>query len=284
MKAFPLSILVAACCLGSLSSAFGADPPGKSPAEIAAAEYAQVMSLTPRVENGRQVYFTCAVCHSPEGWGTPDGAYPQIAGQLRTVIIKQLADIRARHRDNPLMYPFSVPRILGGAQNIADVAAYVASLPMTPENGKGPGLDLDLGAKLYRVNCQNCHGEAGAGREEDHLPQIAGQHFNYLMRQFDSIRSGRRKNSDPEMVKQIERFNLREQAAVLDYTSRLAPPHGKVAAAGWNNPHFPAYVRETLDQGATSESPLVPPAASPSRIDQSPEPAFPTPAPGAGGN
>lgn len=281
MKANPLSILVAACCLGSLSPVLGADPPGKSPAEIAAAEYAQVMSLTPNVENGRRVYLTCAVCHSPEGWGTPDGAYPQIAGQLRTVIIKQLADIRARHRDNPLMYPFSVPRILGGAQNIADVAAYVASLPMTSDNGKGPGLDLDLGARLYQEHCHNCHGKAGAGIEEDHLPQIAGQHFNYLVRQFDAIRSGRRKNSDPEMVKQIERFTLREQTAVLDYTSRLAPPNGKVAAAGWRNPHFPAFVRETMSPGAALEPPVMPPP--PPEMAQPPALPAPIPAPGAGG-
>ncbi|MGE5153590.1 MAG: c-type cytochrome, partial [Bdellovibrio bacteriovorus] len=171
------------------------------------------------------------------------------------------ADIRARHRDNPLMYPFSVPRILGGPQNIADVAAYVASMPMTPDNGKGPGLDLELGAKLYEEHCQNCHGEAGAGREEDHLPQIAGQHFNYLMRQFDAIRTGRRKNSDPEMVKQIERFTLREQTAVLDYTSRLAPPYNKVAKPGWTNPHFPYFVRQPMGPEAPAPEQSPPPGA-----------------------
>lgn len=284
MKLYPLSTLVAACSLAILSPAQGVDPPGSDTADIAAAEYAEVMSLTPSVDNGRQVYLTCAVCHSPEGWGTPDGAYPQIAGQLRTVIIKQLADIRARHRDNPLMYPFSVPRILGGPQNIADVAAYVASLPMTAQNGKGPGRDLDLGAKLYQKYCHDCHGDAGVGEEEDHLPQIAGQHFNYLMRQFDAIRSGRRKNSDPEMVKQIERFTLREQTAVLDYTSRLAPPYGKVAAAGWTNPHFPSYVRQpmTLEMALEPQGMPPPPPPPPAPSEMAQPPGSPAAAPGAG--
>ena len=63
-------------------------------AETAHAEYDEVMALTPDVDNGRRVYLTCAVCHRPEGWGSPDGTYPQIAGQLRSVIIKQLADVR----------------------------------------------------------------------------------------------------------------------------------------------------------------------------------------------
>ena len=71
--------------------------------EIAEHEYNEVMKLKPNIENGRAVYRVCAVCHLPEAWGTPDGAYPQIAGQSYTVIIKQLTDIRARNRDNPLM-------------------------------------------------------------------------------------------------------------------------------------------------------------------------------------
>ena len=215
----------------------------EEPAEVAKREYEQVMALTPNLDNGRQIFLICAVCHRPEGWGSRDGTYPQIAGQLSTVIVKQLADIRARNRDNPLMYPFSVPRVLGGAQNIADVAAYVAQLPMTADNGKGPGIDLELGAELFRDHCRQCHGEDGQGNGAEHLPQIAGQHYAYLVRQFDAIRTERRKNSDPKMVRQINGFTLREELAVLDYTSRLPLPPEKLAPAGWTNPDFPGYVR-----------------------------------------
>ena len=152
MKTMPLAL-----ALGALMTAGGpqAAPPdakivAASPAQVAAKEYDEVMALTPNPARGAKVYITCAVCHRPDGWGSPDGDYPQIAGQLYTVIIKQLADIRARNRDNPLMYPFSVPRILGGAQEMADVAAYVSRLPMTADNGKGPGTDLELGKRLYQ--------------------------------------------------------------------------------------------------------------------------------------
>ena len=284
MKSARFSPLLVAVSLVALAPVRASDSPAPSAAEIAMAEYAEVMALTPDVENGRQIYLTCAVCHGPEGWGMPDGSYPQIAGQLRTVIIKQLADVRARHRDNPLMYPFSVPRILGGPQNIADVAAYVASLPMTADNGKGPGLDLDLGAKLYQEHCQNCHGTEGFGNEEDHLPQIAGQHFHYLMRQFEAIRTGRRKNSDPEMVRQIQNFGLREQSAILDYTSRLPPPYEKVAAPGWTNPHFPSFVRQPMNPEMPPHPPVMPappPPPAPPAMGQ--PPGLPAAAPGGAG-
>ena len=59
----------------------------------------EAIKLAPDVGNGREVYLLCAVCHMPEGWGTEDGYYPQVAGQHSTVIIKQLADILARNRD-----------------------------------------------------------------------------------------------------------------------------------------------------------------------------------------
>ena len=72
-----------------------------SPAETAQAEYDQVMALEPDADNGRRVYLTCAVCHRPEGWGSIDGSYPQIAGQLRTVIIK---DVDSGHPGNEVVF------------------------------------------------------------------------------------------------------------------------------------------------------------------------------------
>ena len=235
----------------------------ETPADVAQREYDEVMGLEPDIDNGRRVYLLCAVCHLPEGWGTLDGAYPQIAGQRRTVIIKQLADFRAGNRDNPLMYPFAVPGILGGPQEIADVAAYVAQLPMTSLNGVGPGTDLELGERLYAENCVDCHGAAGEGDQQKHIPAIAGQHFNYLYRQFEAIRTGRRKNADSEMVKQIEGFQPAQQAAVLDYTSRLRPPADKLAEDGWRNPDFPSYVRDSMGLGTSPPTPLTPPAPPP---------------------
>ena len=259
-------------CLAVLASSGLAAGPSYSaaPAEIAQVEYEAIMNLEPNLDSGREAYLTCVNCHRPEGWGTVDGAYPQIAGQLRTVIIKQLADIRARNRRNPLMYPFSMPRHLGGSQKVADVAAYVAQLPMTSKNGVGPGNDLELGTQLYKDNCAKCHGENGEGDTKEHIPAIAGQHFNYLVRQFDMIRTNRRRNADKKMVEQIRRFTSREEAAVLDYTSRLRPSPEKLAEEGWTNPDFPRYVRRPMVEGPPL--PAIPPMPGPPAIPAAPEP------------
>jgi cytochrome c553 len=213
------------------------------PSDAALLEYEQALELTPNPDNGRQVYRICAICHTPEGWGLVNGAYPQVAGQLQTVLIKQLADIRARNRDNPTMLPFTSPQLLGGAQEIADVAAYISRLPMTPHNGVGPGVDLAWGEQLYKDNCIECHGDRGEGNLEDHIPAIYGQHFLYLLRQFEWIKLERRRNADRKMVKQIHNFTPRDIHAVLDYVSRIRPPAEKLAGEGWTNPDFPKYAR-----------------------------------------
>ncbi len=246
-KQLPASI----CCAMAAVLVMGSALASEESIEAAKREYDLALGKTPDLENGKKLYLTCAVCHRPEAWGTDDGTYPQIAGQLNTVIIKQLADIRARNRDNPIMYPFAVPRIFGGAQEIADVAAYISALPMTPVNGVGPGRDLALGEKLYTENCVECHGKHGEGDKTDHIPALWGQHYRYLVRQFEWIKAGKRRNSDPKMQKQIKDFSARDIHAVMDYTSRLRPPKERSAESpGWQNPDFPNYVRPPMPAAA----------------------------------
>lgn len=235
-----LSASVAALALAGLVGA-GGDPGEKTNVNVWNAEGGEkdeAMKLTPNLENGKAVYEVCAACHLPEGWGSKDGTFPQIAGQHFEVIIKQLSDIRALNRDNPTMYPFALPREIGGVQSVADVAEYIATLPMTPDNGKGPGTDLELGAKLYKDNCVKCHGEKGEGNGDKWYPLIQGQHYEYLLRQFREIKGGKRRNSNPDMVAQIKSFSDRDVLAVMDYVSRLQAPKEKVAAPGWQNPDF----------------------------------------------
>lgn len=205
-------------------------------------EQDEALHLTPDIDNGRDVYEVCSACHLPEGWGLQEGTFPQLAGQHRGVLIKQLADIRALNRDNPTMYPFALPESIGDAQAIADVVAYIEQLPMNPDPGRGPWEPgtphFEAGKKLFADNCVKCHGETGMGDKEKFYPRINGQHYNYMLRQFEWIRDGKRRNANPDMVKQIENFTEADEIAVLDYVSRLKPPKEMLAEPGWQNPDF----------------------------------------------
>nr|CRH04247.1 Putative cytochrome c, monohaem [Candidatus Magnetococcus massalia] len=196
------------------------------------------VKLKPNLENGKVIYEVCSACHMPEGWGLDDGTFPQIAGQHREVLIKQLADIRAENRDVPTMYPFAIPSEIGGAQSIADVAAYISKLPMNNKNGVGKGDNLERGQAIYEKDCVRCHGDMGEGSAGDYFPAVYGQHYRYVLRQMEWIRDGKRRNANPDMVRQLRRFSQADLEAVSDYVSRLKPPADRIAKSGWRNVDF----------------------------------------------
>ena len=199
----------------------------------------QAVDATPNLHNGKLLYHNCAVCHSPEGWGTPSGHFPQIAGQHKSVIIKQLRDIHDGNRDNPTMRPFTNPIFLQGPQSISDLSAYISQLPMVPNNSLGYGTELAEGKKLYDDNCKQCHEANGEGKADKFYPRIQGQHFRYLVRQLHWIKNGKRRNADRKMVKQIQGFSYREVELIADYVSRLKPNKSLVAESiYWKNPDF----------------------------------------------
>ena len=241
MKNIRLEAAIAAATLLAAGAALA--EPGYPAPRQALGEYEEALKLVPNPDRGRELFRKCAICHLPEGSGTESGSYPQIAGQINTVVIKQLADIRARNRDVPTMFPFSDRANLGGPHDGAYVAAYVSALPMTPNNGKGPGHYRKRGEALYRENCAECHGDNGEGDQENHIPALYGQHYRYLVRQFEWIRMGRQRNADPDMVEQIRGFTPFDVHAIMDYVSGLQPPAEKLAEPGWRNPDFPSYTR-----------------------------------------
>ncbi len=118
------------------------------------------------------------------------------------------------------------------------MAAYVDTLEINPRLSKGPGSDLELGKKLYVGSCQSCHGAQAEGDGERFIPRLQAQPYRYLVRQFERIRDGQRKNAHAGMVAQIQEFGEAETQAVLDYVSRLEPPEELTAPEGWKNPDF----------------------------------------------
>ncbi|MBF0279687.1 MAG: c-type cytochrome [SAR324 cluster bacterium] len=201
-------------------------------------EAIEALKLKGNLEDGQIIYEEiCEICHQPGGHGDPAGNFPQLAGQHSSVIIKQIADIRAGNRDNPTMYPFANIEALqastedlfddpkSGPQTLADVAAYIQTLIMA-STVKGEGNDLEHGAKIYKENCVRCHGDHGQGSFKNYYPVIAGQNFKYLLRQFRWIKEGKRRNANPEMVEQIKNFSERDIQAVMDFSSRQSMKPG----------------------------------------------------------
>jgi len=178
------------------------------------------------VIRGEIAYEVCQGCHGFGAPGDVEGYYPRLAGQHASVLIKQMTDVRAGRRDNPTEYPFLTEHVIN-VQEIADIAAYLEGLPVTPDHGKGPGDNLERGEKLYGEDCMDCHGIYGEGDAEEFYPRVSGQHYAYMVRESRDIRDGRRRNANPEMVDSIEDYSDEDINAVSDYMSRLpiTPPY-----------------------------------------------------------
>lgn len=95
--------------------------------EVEVKEYAPVVDLsTPELVKGHKLYNQCISCHGKGGEGKASQKAPFIGGQFDWYIEKQLVDMKAGVRSNPVMNP-----ILKGLspQDMKDLAAYVSRLP-----------------------------------------------------------------------------------------------------------------------------------------------------------
>ncbi|MDR2239033.1 MAG: c-type cytochrome [Zoogloeaceae bacterium] len=189
-------------------------------------EKVEALHLKGDKKRGEEAYEVCGACHLPSGAGRPDGTFPQLAGQHTTVLIKQMADIRAGLRDNPTMYPFAAT--LTDPQELADVSVYIEGLCIPTDHGKYEGADAALqvnkGKELYEKQCKECHGANGEGDKAKFYPVIAGQHYKYLLRQMTEIRDGKRRNANPDMVKVIKPYTNDQLIAISAYQSSLSMP------------------------------------------------------------
>ena len=201
-------------------------------------EKAEALQLKGDKKRGAEGYELCGACHLPSGAGRPDGTFPQLAGQHATVLIKQMADIRAGVRDNPAMYPFAAT--LTDPQELADVASHIESLCIPVDHGRYEGPDaavqLATGKALYEKECQDCHGPNGQGVKEKFYPVIAGQHYKYLLRQMTEIRDGRRRNANPDMVRIIKKYDDKQLVAISAYQSSLVMPGNMCTPKGESGP------------------------------------------------
>jgi cytochrome c553 len=190
-------------------------------ASIPQQEYDLVQRSKADMVHGATLFETCAACHGPDGAGTRDGSVPAIAAQHFRVITRELVDYRHDKRWDLRMEHFTDEHHLSGAQDIADVAAYISDLPPTHTSGVGSGEFLDHGAEVYGRLCASCHGPAAEGENLKRYPRLAGQHFEYLLRQMHDAVEGRRPNFPREHVRLLERFERPDFVGVADYLSRL---------------------------------------------------------------
>ncbi len=215
----------------ALSTAVVSQPPSaaapQSPAVSANTDLRAVLEATPDPQNGIKLFHICAECHGPQGGGDASGWPPEIAGQHPRVIAKELTDFRAGLRWYDPMERIAGRHVLHTIQDIADVAAYVGSLPPSTATALGEGQSLERGGRLYARGCQWCHGSQGEGSDERFVPRVAGQQYEYLLRQLHDTVGGRRPNMSAQHLQLLEHADMDDMVGLAGYMCRLGRPAGQ---------------------------------------------------------
>jgi cytochrome c553 len=192
-------------------------------AAIAQQEFEAVLRSRPDITHGEQLFATCAACHGANGAGVGDGTVPAIAGQHYQVIAHELVDYRHDKRWDPRMEHHADDHNLGDTQDLVDVASYISSLKPWRTGGVGDGEFVGNGERVYARACASCHGAAAEGEDRARYPRLAGQHYEYLLRQLHDAVEGRRPNFPREHIRLLRHFEREDYMGVADYLSRLNP-------------------------------------------------------------
>jgi cytochrome c553 len=211
--------LSAALVLGTAAALVPAPAGAVSTAD---AEYAAALRLKPRPDHGAQLFELCAACHGQDGAGSSDGAVPAIAGQYVPVLVKQLVDFHYDTRHDIRVQGFISHHQLT-PQDLADVAAYVSSLPPRQPTLRQESSHIGRGAELFGSLCAGCHGSRAEGDSRASVPRLAGQHSEYLIEQLRDAAEGGRPGMQRDHAGVLAKLSIDDIDDLVEYLSGVAP-------------------------------------------------------------
>jgi cytochrome c553 len=180
-----------------------------------------VAHAAPSISDGSRLYAPCGVCHQPKAWGSPDGTIPNLAGQQKRYLEKQLAVFSSGARVDTAMQVVAAHPMFSDPHNIVVLASYLSGLDPNPNPVFGSGEHLRVGQELFSHICAACHGVDGGGERSNRVPRIAGQHYPYLRRQIEAAANLHKELAPPEMTSALRGMRPQEKDALADYIARL---------------------------------------------------------------
>lgn len=136
----------------------------------------------------------CAACHGVDGNST-DPQYPKLAGQTARYIYIQLKDFKEGRRQDPQMSPMAANL---SKEDMWAIGTYFESQKQAPSTYKVEGDKVAEGRKIADAAlCTMCHLGGFLGQNE--VPRVAGQHYEYIVKQLRDFRDKNRTNDAGNM-------------------------------------------------------------------------------------
>lgn len=173
-------------------------------------------ALAADIEAGRAKAEACVACHGPGGNATLPGV-PSLAAQPAMHTFLQLVQFRARRRVDAQMTPF-VEKLTD--RDMQDIAAYFAAQPQTPPTFAADAAKAALGRKLAEaLYCGSCHRPDMSGQNQ--IPRLAGQNFQYLVKQLRGLKDGSRRDIDGTMAAAAQALSEQDVENLAHYLAAL---------------------------------------------------------------
>jgi len=138
---------------------------------------------------------TCAACHGPNGNSTQP-LVPILAGQTSRYLYLQMRDYQEGRRSDPQMTPMVKDLTRDELRELAD---HFAAQKPAPQTFKVDSQKAKLGrAKSEETLCTMCHLGGFAGQNE--IPRVAGQHYDYVVKQLRDFKDKKRTNDAGNMT------------------------------------------------------------------------------------
>jgi cytochrome c553 len=190
-------------------------------------------ALAQDVARGEELFELCATCHGQTGGGNPVALAPAIAGLPQWFVEGQIKKFqsggRGTHYDDisgMRMRPMSL--WVRDPADVANVAAYVASLPKVAVTPTLEGGNAEAGKQRY-APCIACHGVNGEGNQALNAPPLAGMSDWYQLTSLQKFKAGVRGTNAKDTTGMLMRpmsMTLADDQAMRDviaYITTLSP-------------------------------------------------------------
>ena len=187
-------------------------------------------------ERGEELFQLCATCHGAQGEGNQLFLAPAIGGMPLWYLEGQLTKFREGGRGTHFddiqgmrMRPMAMSLRTERGDDLKDVAAYVAALPVAKPAPTLAGGDATRGATHYLV-CQACHGAAGEGVQATNGPPLANQSDWYLLSSIQRFKAGVRGSAPTDANGAVMRGMaaiLQDEQAMKDVIAHVTSLAGK---------------------------------------------------------
>lgn len=165
---------------------------------------------------GKDKAAVCAACHGADG-NSVNPLWPNLAGQNARYIYLQLRDFKEGRRKDPLMSAMAANL---SRDDMLELAAYFSAQKAVGSTYKVDGSKVTEGKKIAdNALCTMCHLGAFSGQNE--VPRVAGQHYEYIVKQLTNFRARQRTNDAGSMTAYTQGLTDEQIDALAQYITNL---------------------------------------------------------------